>query len=240
MLAWGSLGLSWWPFVPQGFPWELLTGTPLKHRARKTLLCYKELISWRDWSLMGSNLSHCGVSLDFMGQLRTTLVCVFIFPNRQRRWHLFPVLWLVSDWIFFLRGRLHFYVNTNGTLTSGFLLQKLCIKHPFQGSSSVIRQGARAHVICGRSSWLGNSRTSQASQVALVVENPPVNAGNVRDMGSIPGLGRSSDGGHGNLLQCSSLEHLADRRAWWARVYGVAKSQTWLSNLALTHIEHPT
>ena len=65
-----------------------------------------------------------------------------------------------------------------------------------------------------------------ASQVVLVVKNTPASAGNVRDMGSIPGLGRSSDGGHGNLLQCSSLEHLADRRAWWARVYVVAKSQT--------------
>ena len=134
---------------------------------------------------------------------------------------------------------MHFYVNANGTWTSGFLLQRLCIKRSFQGSSSVIRQGVRAHVICGSSSWLGNSRTSQASQVAIVAENPPVNAGDVRDMGSIPGLGRSSGGGHGNLLQCSCLEHLPDRRVWRARVHRVAKSRTQLSNLVLTHIEHP-
>ena len=78
VLVWGFLGLSWWPFVPQVFPWELLTYTPLKHhRARKTLLCYKEMISWGDWSLFTvSNLSHYGVSLDFMGQLLTTVVCV--------------------------------------------------------------------------------------------------------------------------------------------------------------------
>ena len=80
VLVWGSLGLSWWPFVSQVFPWELLTGTPLKHHgAQKTLLCYKELVSWRDWSLMGSDLSHYGVSLDFMGQLHTTVVCVFSY-----------------------------------------------------------------------------------------------------------------------------------------------------------------
>jgi len=39
--------------------------------------------------------------------------------------------------------------------------------------------------------------------VALVVKNPPANAGNIRDMGSIPGLGRSPGGGHGNPLQYS-------------------------------------
>ena len=49
-----------------------------------------------------------------------------------------------------------------------------------------------------------------ASQVALVVKNPPTNAGDVRDMGSIPEWGRSLGGGHGNPLQCSCLEHLPD------------------------------
>ena len=42
-----------------------------------------------------------------------------------------------------------------------------------------------------------------ASQVALVVKNPPANAGNILDMGSIPGFGRSPGGGHGNPLQYS-------------------------------------
>ena len=44
-----------------------------------------------------------------------------------------------------------------------------------------------------------------ASQVALVVKNPPANAGDVRDTGSIPGSGRSPEGGHGNPLQYSCL-----------------------------------
>ena len=44
------------------------------------------------------------------------------------------------------------------------------------------------------------SHRNQASQVALVVKNPPANAGDIRDMGSIPGLGRSPRGGHGNPL----------------------------------------
>ena len=47
----------------------------------------------------------------------------------------------------------------------------------------------------------------QGSQVVLVVKNLPANAGNIRDIGPIPGLGRSPGGGHGNLLQYSGLEN---------------------------------
>ena len=59
----------------------------------------------------------------------------------------------------------------------------------------------------------------------LVVKNPPVNAGDVRDSGLIPGLGRSSGGGHGNLLQYSCLENSIDRGAWRAMVHRVIESQ---------------
>ena len=64
------------------------------------------------------------------------------------------------------------------------------------------------------------------SQVALVVKNLPANAGDLRDVGSIPGKGRSSGGGNGNPLQYSCLENPMDRGAWCAAVYGVAKSWT--------------
>ena len=49
---------------------------------------------------------------------------------------------------------------------------------------------------------------------------------NVRDLGSIPGLGRSPGGGHGDPLQCPCPENPVDRGAWQATVHGVAKSQT--------------
>ena len=49
-----------------------------------------------------------------------------------------------------------------------------------------------------------------ASQVMLVVKNPPVNAGDIRDVGSIPGLGRSPGGGNGNPLQYSCMEKPMD------------------------------
>ena len=68
-----------------------------------------------------------------------------------------------------------------------------------------------------------------ASQRALVVKNPPANAGDTRDAGSIPGLGRSPGGGHGNPLRYSCLENPMDKGAWWATVPGVAQSRTRLS-----------
>ena len=54
---------------------------------------------------------------------------------------------------------------------------------------------------------------SGASQVALVVRNPPANAGDIRDAGLIPGSGRSPEGGHGNLLQYFAWRIPMDRGA---------------------------
>ena len=56
-----------------------------------------------------------------------------------------------------------------------------------------------------------------------MVKNPPANAGDVRDMCSIPRLGRSPGEGHGNPLQFFSLENPMDRGAWWAIFHRVAK-----------------
>ena len=62
-----------------------------------------------------------------------------------------------------------------------------------------------------------------ASRMALVVKNLPANAGDVRDMGSIPGSGRSPGEGHGNSLLYSCLENPMDRGAWRAKVYGATE-----------------
>ena len=62
--------------------------------------------------------------------------------------------------------------------------------------------------------------------MALVVNNPPATAGGIKDVGLIPGLGRSPGGGHGNPLQYSGLENPVDRGACWATVHRVAKSWT--------------
>ena len=64
-----------------------------------------------------------------------------------------------------------------------------------------------------------------------MVKNLPANAGDIRDVGSVSGLGRSPGGGNGNPLQYSCLENLVDRGAWWAAVPGIAKSQAQLKRL---------
>ena len=60
-----------------------------------------------------------------------------------------------------------------------------------------------------------------ASQVALMVKNPPTNSGDGRGMGLIPGLGQSPGRGHGNPLQYSCLGNPMDRGTWWAPVHGL-------------------
>ena len=73
--------------------------------------------------------------------------------------------------------------------------------------------------------WI-KAREMEASQVAPVVKNLPVKAGDLRDVGLIPGLGRSPGREHGNPLQDSCLENPMDREAWWATVHRVAQLDT--------------
>ena len=76
--------------------------------------------------------------------------------------------------------------------------------------------------------------SSRASQVALVVKNLPANAGDIREVGLIPGLGRSPGGGHGNPIQYSCPENLMDRGAWQATVLWLSQNRTQLNQL-ITH-----
>ena len=69
--------------------------------------------------------------------------------------------------------------------------------------------------------------------MTLVVKNTPTNAEDIKDTNSIPGLGRSPGGRHGNPLQYSSLENSMDREAIWATVHGVAKSRTRLKQFSM-------
>ena len=91
--------------------------------------------------------------------------------------------------------------------------------------------------------WFSSSKTYKtiythiylASQLVLVVKNPPVNAGCVRDrslMDLIPGLGRSPGGGHGNPVLYSCLENPMDKGAWQATGYMVTESDIIWGDLA--------
>ena len=75
--------------------------------------------------------------------------------------------------------------------------------------------------------------------MALVVKNLSAKAGDVRDLGSIPGSQRSPGGGHGNPLQFSCLENPMDRGAWWATVRRLQRVRQNRSDLAQhIHILH--
>ena len=73
---------------------------------------------------------------------------------------------------------------------------------------------------------MASYRVGGASQGGSVVKNLPANAGDSRDVGSVPGSGRSPGEGNGKPLQYSCLENCIDSRAWQAEVHGVANSQT--------------
>ena len=66
-----------------------------------------------------------------------------------------------------------------------------------------------------------------------MVKDSPANAKEVKDPGSIPGLGRSPGGGHGNALQYSCLENTMERGAWPATVRRVTKNQTQLKQRSI-------
>ena len=63
--------------------------------------------------------------------------------------------------------------------------------------------------------------------MVLVVKNLPANVEDIRDVGLIPGLGRSPTGGNGNLLQYSCLKDPMDRGVWWVIALEVSKIQSW-------------
>ena len=68
-----------------------------------------------------------------------------------------------------------------------------------------------------------------------MIKNPPVNAGDKRDVGSIPGSGRSPGRGHGNPFLYSCLEKPMDRGAWWAIAHKITRSWTQLKLLSTHH-----
>ena len=88
----------------------------------------------------------------------------------------------------------------------------------------------RLYPLCGSIYKMGILLVSKAawgSPGGSVVKNPPPNAGDLRDEGSIPGSRRASGVGSGNLLQYSCLQNSMDRGAWRATSMGLQKVWTW-------------
>ena len=126
------------------------------------------------------------------------------------------------------------------------------LHHNLSQSNEFILQGSRHLLVAGRGWRRGRGQSPlrqgnvtdaarqereggegyrEATQVVLVVKNPPANAGDIRDTVFIPGLGRYPGGGHGNPFQYSCLENPMDRGAWRATVQRVTQSRTRLKRL---------
>ena len=103
-------------------------------------------------------------------------------------------------------------------------------------ATSILRLSPVRSVVYVSSPWISLLWLLMTSWVVLVVKNPLANAGEVRNTGSIPGSGRSPEGGYGNSLQYSCLENPMDRGTWQVMVYRIEKSQTWLKWLTTAHM----
>ena len=101
-------------------------------------------------------------------------------------------------------------------LVTGFnLLTKAVVIYVPKGYMSI------SFIYCNAFAWDEDNTGLGACQMALVVKNPPVNAGDIRDTGWVPGPGRPPGGGHGNPLQYFCLENSMDRGAWQDTIHRV-------------------
>ena len=117
-------------------------------------------------------------------------------------------------------------------LGNGNPLQCSCLENPRDGGAwwAAVYGVAPSWTRLKRLSSSSSSKDTLGFPGGAVVKNPSAKAGGSRDTGSIPGSGRSPREGNGNPLQYSSLGSPMDRGAWRAKVRGVAKSQTQLSD----------
>ena len=126
-----------------------------------------------------------------------------------------PSVFSLYPWVFLFCNICSFVLLLDSTYKGNHtVLLFLCL------ISLTITASGSTHVVTNEK--ISSFFCTRASQVVLV------NAGEIRDMGSIPGSGRFPGGGTGNPLQYSCLENPMDREAWKATIHGVAKSWTWL------------
>ena len=133
--------------------------------------------------------------------------------------HRHCILWIRLAFVFTINEPQKQFLRGSRPVFTGSTMSNECARW-----CSIMNNGAtntKQEELGGFSWW---------SQVALVVKNQSANAGDLRDAGLIPGLGRSPGGENGNQLQYYCLENPMDRRAWQAMVHRATKSRTRLSD----------
>ena len=100
------------------------------------------------------------------------------------------------------------------------------MKHSYQAFEHIMIE--KGHILLVACITTGHLREKGTSPTASewCAGGPPAKAKDIRDVGSIPGLGRSPGGGHGNPLQYSCLENPLNRRAWWLQSMGLQRADT--------------
>ena len=130
----------------------------------------------------------------------------------------FPLLITFKHTILFLLNISNFSYIELYLSTYSFLLQRLLVVSTIIEYLALFFYSNRILIFIWAHVFFG------AFQMALEVMKPTANAGDRRDVGWIPGSGRSPGGGHGNPLQYSCLENFMGRGACRAAVHGIAKS----------------
>ena len=109
------------------------------------------------------------------------------------------------------------FAGTNNAIKKNFILIFSCKR-----INIFIGQISRSEISGSQDTHIQNS--NRASLVAQLVKNLPASSGDLRDLGSVAGLGRSPEEGNGNPLRYSCLENPMNRGPWQATVHGVTKS----------------
>ena len=166
-----------------------------------------------------SHLGSCSVKELIISSV-SSLIFFSFTPHIQTYITLWLLLWNASNIFLSFTFRLSvLHIWMTASITAFSCLHKLC-----QGLSPNFQ--ALPYPSQNFIPW----SVMWASQAALVIKHLPANRADVRDAGSIPGLGRSPEEGNGYPLQYSCLENLMDGTLWRAPVHRVSKSQTeWLS-----------
>ena len=153
-----------------------------------------------------------------------------MWPKIKNKVTLLKKSWDLYCRFYFLGGNVDFNQWKKSSMFHYFNTFFFCrdLFPAFVSTATVCLNHSTFRSLCPNIIW------SWASQVALVVKSPPVNAGDRRDVGLIPGSGRSPGGGQSNRLQCYCLENPMDRGARWDTVHRVTRSRTWLKWLS-TH-----